>query len=66
MESQPQNPVLRNNPEKFHPCRIDQSLCVVLIARVLADLGLYKFGFVRVTETLVDVFKLASLESFRI
>ena len=22
MESQPQNPELRNNPENFHPCRL--------------------------------------------
>ena len=30
MESQPQNPILRNNPEKFHPCIIhkhDLNMC---------------------------------------
>ena len=25
MESQPQNPEFRNNPENFHPCRSDQT-----------------------------------------
>ena len=29
MESQPQNPEFRNNPENFHPC-----LCVCVRARV--------------------------------
>ena len=26
MESRPQNPELRNNPENFHPCSVDQSV----------------------------------------
>ena len=24
MESQPQNPEFRNNPENFHPCTVDR------------------------------------------
>ena len=26
MESQPQNPEFRNNPENFHPCKSDEML----------------------------------------
>ena len=31
MESQPQNPELRNNPENFHPCRDDKNRSCVPI-----------------------------------
>ena len=28
MESHPQNPDLRNNPENFHPCKVD--VCLIM------------------------------------
>ena len=29
MESRPQNPEFRNNPENFHPCNLEKVMCTV-------------------------------------
>ena len=31
MESQPQNPEVRNNPETFHPCKYKAQLMIFLL-----------------------------------
>ena len=36
MESQPQNPEFRNNPENFHPCMQDLTVIVISTAEKLA------------------------------
>ena len=43
MESQPQNPEFRNNPENFHPCKLFRltfsiSICVEKTKKALARL----------------------------
>ena len=35
MESQPQNPEFRNNPENFHPCIPIVEMCVKNMKRML-------------------------------
>ena len=51
MESQPQNPEFRNNPEKFHPCTYKQSGGNNTDQR--RQFVGYRVGVVRVTNTLV-------------
>ena len=33
MESQPQNPEFRNNPENFHPCSLKNIIIIIKIIR---------------------------------
>ena len=35
MESQPQNPEFRNNPENFHPCIIDIDSTLINLTNIL-------------------------------
>ena len=37
MESQPQNPEFRNNPENFHPCT-----CVILLTKPYLYFDIFK------------------------
>ena len=44
MESQPQNPEIRINPENFHPCRMVNSVATLqLLFQKPADLNLLSF-----------------------
>ena len=45
MESQPQNPEFRNNPENFHPCKIKSNTCSIVILKVLKFQTLFSFCF---------------------
>ena len=38
MESQPQNPEFRNNPENFHPCLCVACFCGVSLAQTSTEL----------------------------
>ena len=45
MESQPQNPEFRNNPENFHPCKYDKDQDLTYASRkneLLLEINLYE------------------------
>ena len=50
MESQPQNPEFRNNPENFHPC-IQKGLYVYLTAKEM-----HIFNIHLIPETLIKFY----------
>ena len=43
MESQPQNPEFRNNPENFHPC-IESLFCYAVLSCFLSSFALISLG----------------------
>ena len=44
MESQPQNPEFRNNPENFHPCQSTVNSEVFIFAKFCKNKNLAKWG----------------------
>ena len=55
VESQPQNPEFRNNPEKFHPMRnvINQLLYILVSASLQIGVPNWKFIFLFLNQTFV-------------
>ena len=44
MESQPQNPELRNNPEKFHPCNSHKCNSKIVLPHIFLAVYLIIIG----------------------
>ena len=55
MESQPQNPEFRNNPENFHPCYLPRHICLNIYSnQYTVDMNLILL--VQLKENLSHVF----------
>ena len=57
MESQPQNPDLRNNPENFNPCIITLVIGLARLIEILVNRSIYK------RKTIIDM-KIQKLVTF--